>query len=206
MKIRKLLKRWYMKIKSNKLKIVFSISLVVMILSTLTAKAGEMDDLFLEALDTMPQNSIERYSYCKSLEGGKSYVEALKEEILARDSENSEEKIEYRTVSKKVADIGFGNKKYPAYIRLELKVLAKEDGKVTKLLDYGRPIVFVTGLKASWNGGDYNIDVDEKAIRVSSTGEFFLGMENISVGKDIIDIGNESIKTKLMTIKCNVRY
>ncbi len=195
-----------MKIKSNKLKIVFSISLVVMILSTLTAKAGEMDDLFLEALDTMPQNSIERYSYCKSLESGKSYVEVLKEEILARDSENSEEKIEYRTVSKKVADIGFGNKKYPAYIRLELKVLAKEDGKVTKLLDYGRPIVFVTGLKASWNGGDYNIYVDEHGIRVSSTGEFFIGMRNISVGKDIIDVGNENIKTKLMTIKCNVRY
>mgnify|MGYP000873225284 CR=1 FL=1 len=105
-----------------------------------------------------------------------------------------------------MADIGFGNRKYPAYIRLELKVLAKEDGKVIKLLDYGRPVVFVTGLKASWNGGDYNIDVYENGIRVSSTGEFFLGMENISVGKDIIDIGENSIKTKLMTIKCNVRY
>ena len=69
-----------------------------------------------------------------------------------------------------------------------------------------RPIAFVTGLKASWNGGDYNIDVDKDRIRVSSTGEFFLGMENISVGKDIIDIGNENIKTKLMTIKCYVRY
>lgn len=195
-----------MKIKSNKLKIVFSIFLVVVILSTLTAKASEIDDLFLEALDTMPQNSIERYSYCKSLESGKSYLEVLKEEILARDSKNSEEKIEYRTVSKKVADIGFGNKKYPAYIRIELKVLTKEDGKAIKLLDYGRPIVFVTGLKASWNGGDYNIDVDKDRIRVSSTGEFFLGMENISVGKDIIDIGNENIKTKLMTIKCYVRY
>lgn len=195
-----------MKIKSNKLKIVFSISLVVIILSTLTAKASGTDDLFLEALDTMPQNSIERYSYCKSLESGKSYLEVLKEEILARDSENSEEKIEYKTVSKKVADIGFGNRKYPAYIRVELKVLAKENGKVIKLLDYGRPVVFVTGLKASWNGGDYNIDVYENGIRVSSTGEFFLGMENISVGKDIIDIGNENIKTKLMTIKCDVRY
>lgn len=195
-----------MKIKSERLKIVFSISLVVFILSTLTAKASGTDDLFLEALDTMPQNSIERYSYCKSLESGKSYLEVLKEEILARDSENSEEKIEYKTVSKKVADIGFGNRKYPAYIRLELKVLAKEDGKVIKLLDYGRPVVFVTGLKASWNGGDYNIDVYENGIRVSSTGEFFLGMENISVGKDIIDIGENSIKTKLMTIKCNVRY
>ena len=195
-----------MKIKSNKLKIVFSIFLVVSILSTLTAKASGIDDLFLEALDTMPQNSIERYSYCKSLESGKSYLEVLKEEILARDSENSKEKIEYRTVSKKVADIGFGNKKYPAYIRLEIKVLTKEDGKVTKLLDYGRPIVFVTGLKARWNGGDYNIDVDKDRIRVSSTGEFFLGMENISVGKDIIDIGNENIKTKVMTIKCYVRY
>lgn len=195
-----------MKIKSQKFKIFFSIFLVVFILSTLTAKAGGVDDLFLEALDTMPQNSIERYSYCKSLESGKSYVEVLKEEILARDSENSEGKIEYRTISKKVADIGFGNKKYPAYIRLELKVLAKEDGKVTKLLDYGRPVVFVTRLKASWNGGDYNIDVYENGIRVSSTGEFFLGMENISVGKDIIDIGENSIKTKLMTIKCNVRY
>ena len=195
-----------MKIKYQKLKIIFSIFLVVFILSTLTAKASGTDDLFLEALDTMPQNSIERYSYCKSLESGKSYLEVLKEEILARDSENSEEKIEYRTVSKKVADIGFGNKKYPAYIRIELKVLTKEDGKVIKLLDYGRPIVFVTGLKASWNGGDYNIDVDKDRIRVSSTGEFFLGMENISVGKDIIDIGNENIKTKLMTIKCYVRY
>ncbi len=195
-----------MKIKSNKLKIVFSIFLVVSILSTLTAKASVVDELFLEALDTMPQNSIERYSYCKSLESGKSYLEVLKEEILARDSENSKEKIEYRTVSKKVADIGFGNKKYPAYIRLEIKVLTKEDGKVTKLLDYGRPIVFVTGLKARWNGGDYNIDVDKDRIRVSSTGEFFLGMENISVGKDIIEIGNENIKTKLMTIKCYVRY
>ncbi|MFR7349533.1 hypothetical protein [Peptoniphilus sp.] len=195
-----------MKIKSERLKIVFSISLVVFILSTLTAKASGTDDLFLEALDTMPQNSIERYSYCKSLESGKSYLEVLKEEILARDSENSEEKIEYKTVSKKVADIGFGNRKYPAYIRLELKVLAKENGKVIKLLDYGRPVVFVTGLKASWNGGDYNIDVYENGIRVSSTGEFFLGMENISVGKDIIDIGENSIKTKLMTIKCNVRY
>ena len=172
----------------------------------MTAKASEIDDLFLEALDTMPQNSIERYSYCKSLESGKSYLEVLKEEILARDSKNSEEKIEYRTVSKKVADIGFGNKKYPAYIRIELKILTKEDGKAIKLLDYGRPIVFVTGLKASWNGGDYNIDVDKDRIRVSSTGEFFLGMENISVGKDIIDIGNENIKTKLMTIKCYVRY
>lgn len=195
-----------MKIKSERLKIVFSISLVVFILSTLTAKASGTDDLFLEALDTMPQNSIERYSYCKSLESGKSYVEVLKEEILARDSENSEGKIEYRTISKKVADIGFGNRKYPAYIRLELKVLAKEDGKVIKLLDYGRPVVFVTGLKASWNGGDYNIDVYENGIRVSSTGEFFLGMENISVGKNLIDIGNEIIKTKIMTIKCNVRY
>lgn len=195
-----------MKIKSQKFKIFFSIFLVVFILSPLTAKAGGVDDLFLEALDTMPQNSIERYSYCKSLESGKSYVEVLKEEILARDSENSEGKIEYRTISKKVADIGFGNRKYPAYIRLELKVLAKEDGKVIKLLDYGRPVVFVTGLKASWNGGDYNIDVYENGIRVSSTGEFFLGMENISVGKDIIDIGENSIKTKLMTIKCNVRY
>lgn len=195
-----------MKIKSERLKIVFSISLVVFILSTLTANASRTDDLFLEALDTMPQNSIERYSYCKSLESGKSYVEVLKQEILARDSENSEEKIEYRTVSKKVADIGFGNRKYPAYIRVELKVLAKENGKVIKLLDYGRPVVFVTGLKASWNGGDYNIDVYENGIRVSSTGEFFLGMENISVGKDIIDIGENSIKTKLMTIKCNVRY
>ena len=195
-----------MKIKSQKLKIFFSISLVVIILSTLTAKADGTQDLFLEVLDTIPQNSIERYSYCKSLGSGKSYLEVLKEEILARDSENSDGKIEYRTVSKKVADIGFGNKKYPAYIRLELKVLAKEDGKVTKLLDYGRPIVFVTGLKASWNGGDYNIDVDENGIRVSSTGEFILGMENISVGKDIIDIGENSIKTKLMTIKCNVRY
>lgn len=195
-----------MKIKSQKFKIFFSIFLVVFILSPLTAKAGGTDDLFLEALDTMPQNSIERYSYCKSLESGKSYVEVLKEEILARDSENSEGKIEYRTISKKVADIGFGNRKYPAYIRLELKVLAKEDGKVIKLLDYGRPVVFVTGLKASWNGGDYNIDVYENGIRVSSTGEFFLGMENISVGKDIIDIGENSIKTKLMTIKCNVRY
>ncbi|WP_311562173.1 hypothetical protein [Peptoniphilus duerdenii] len=195
-----------MKIKYQKLKIIFSIFLVVFILSTLTAKASVVDELFLEALDTMPQNSIERYSYCKSLESGKSYLEVLKEEILARDSENSKEKIEYRTVSKKVADIGFGNKKYPAYIRLEIKVLTKEDGKVTKLLDYGRPIVFVTGLKASWNGEDYNIDVDKDRIRVSSTGEFFLGMENISVGKDIIDIGNENIKTKLMTIKCYVRY
>lgn len=195
-----------MKIKYQKLKIIFSIFLVVFILSTLTAKASVVDELFLEALDTMPQNSIERYSYCKSLESGKSYLEVLKEEILARDSENSKEKIEYRTVSKKVADIGFGNKKYPAYIRIELKVLTKEDGKVIKLLDYGRPIVFVTGLKASWNGGDYNIDVDKDRIRVSSTGEFFLGMENISVGKDIIDIGNENIKTKLMTIKCYVRY
>lgn len=195
-----------MKIKSQKFKIFFSIFLVVFILSTLTAKASGTDDLFLEALDTMPQNSIERYSYRKSLESGKSYVEVLKEEILARDSENSEEKIEYKTVSKKVADIGFGNRKYPAYIRLELKVLAKENGKVIKLLDYGRPVVFVTGLKASWNGGDYNIDVYENGIRVSSTGEFFLGMENISVGKDIIDIGENSIKTKLMTIKCNVRY
>lgn len=195
-----------MKIKSERLKIVFSISLVVFILSTLTAKASGTDDLFLEALDTMPQNSIERYSYCKSLESGKSYLEVLKEEILARDSENSDGKMEYRTISKKVADIGFGNRKYPAYIRLELKVLAKEDGKVIKLLDYGRPVVFVTGLKASWNGGDYNIDVYENGIRVSSTGEFFLGMENISVGKDIIDIGENSIKTKLMTIKCNVRY
>lgn len=195
-----------MKIKSERLKIVFSISLVVFILSTLTAKASGTDDLFLEALDTMPQNSIERYSYCKSLESGKSYVEVLKEEILARDSENSDGKMEYRTISKKVADIGFGNRKYPAYIRLELKVLAKEDGKVIKLLDYGRPVVFVTGLKANWNGGDYNIDVYENGIRVSSTGEFFLGMENISVGKDIIDIGENSIKTKLMTIKCNVRY
>ena len=194
-----------MKIKYQKFKKIFSIFLVVFILSTLTAKASVVDELFLEALDTMPQNSIERYSYCKSLESGKSYLEVLKEEILARDSENSK-KIEYRTVSKKVADIGFGNKKYPAYIRIELKVLAKEDGKVTKLLDYGRPIVFVTGLKASWNGGDYNIDVDKDRIRVSSTGEFFLGMENISVGKDIIDIGNENIKTKLMTIKCYVRY
>lgn len=195
-----------MKIKYQKFKKFFSIFLVVFILSTLTAKASVVDELFLEALDTMPQNSIERYSYCKSLESGKSYLEVLKEEILARDSENSEGKIEYRTVSEKVADIGFGNKKYPAYIRIELKVLAKEDGKVTKLLDYGRPIVFVTGLKASWNGGDYNIDVDKDRIRVSSTGEFFLGMENISVGKDIIDIGNENIKTKLMTIKCYVRY
>lgn len=195
-----------MKIKSQKFKIFFSIFLVVFILSTLTAKASGTDDLFLEALDTMPQNSIERYSYCKSLESGKSYVEVLKEEILARDSENSDGKMEYRTISKKVADIGFGNRKYPAYIRLELKVLAKEDGKVIKLLDYGRPVVFVTGLKASWNGGDYNIDVYENGIRVSSTGEFFLGMENISVGKDIIDIGENSIKTKLMTIKCNVRY
>lgn len=195
-----------MKIKYQKLKIIFSIFLVVFILSTLTAKASVVDELFLEALDTMPQNSIERYSYCKSLESGKSYLEVLKEDILARDSENSKEKIEYRTVSKKVADIGFGNKKYPAYIRIELKVLTKEDGKVIKLLDYGRPIVFVTGLKASWNGGDYNIDVDKDRIRVSSTGEFFLGMENISVGKDIIDIGNENIKTKLMTIKCYVRY
>lgn len=195
-----------MKIKSQKFKIFFSIFLVVFILSTLTANASGTDDLFLEALDTMPQNSIERYSYCKSLESGKSYVEVLKEEILARDSENSEEKIEYKTVSKKVADIGFGNRKYPAYIRLELKVLAKEDGKVIKLLDYGRPVVFVTGLKANWNGGDYNIDVYENGIRVSSTGEFFLGMENISVGKDIINIGNENIKTKVMTIKCNVRY
>lgn len=195
-----------MKIKSQKFKIFFSISLVVFILSTLTAKASGIDDLLLEALDTMPQNSIERYSYCKSLESGKSYVEVLKEEILARDSENSEEKIEYKTVSKKVADIGFGNRKYPAYIRVELKVLAKENGKVIKLLDYGRPVVFVTGLKASWNGGDYNIDVYENGIRISSTGEFFLGMENISVGKDIIDIGENSIKTKLMTIKCNVRY
>ncbi len=195
-----------MKIKSQKFKIFFSIFLVVFILSTLTAKASGTDDLFLEALDTMPQNSIERYSYCKSLESGKSYLEVLKEEILARDSENSDGKMEYRTISKKVADIGFGNRKYPAYIRLELKVLAKEDGKVIKLLDYGRPVVFVTGLKASWNGGDYNIDVYENGIRVSSTGEFFLGMENISVGKDIIDIGENSIKTKLMTIKCNVRY
>ena len=195
-----------MKIKSERLKIVFSISLVVFILSTLTAKASGIDDLLLEALDTMPQNSIERYSYCKSLESGKSYLEVLKEEILARDSENSDGKMEYRTISKKVADIGFGNRKYPAYIRLELKVLAKEDGKVIKLLDYGRPVVFVTGLKANWNGGDYNIDVYENGIRVSSTGEFFLGMENISVGKDIIDIGENSIKTKLMTIKCNVRY
>lgn len=195
-----------MKIKSQKFKIFFSIFLVVFILSTLTAKASGTDDLFLEALDTMPQNSIERYSYCKSLESGKSYVEVLKEEILARDSENSDGKMEYRTISKKVADIGFGNRKYPAYIRLELKVLAKEDGKVIKLLDYGRPVVFVTGLKANWNGGDYNIDVYENGIRVSSTGEFFLGMENISVGKDIIDIGENSIKTKLMTIKCNVRY
>lgn len=195
-----------MKIKSQKFKIFFSIFLVVFILSTLTAKASGTDDLFLEALDTMPQNSIERYSYCKSLESGKSYVEVLKEEILAIDSENSEGKIEYRTISKKVADIGFGNKKYPAYIRFELKVLAKENGKVIKLLDYGRPVVFVTGLKANWNGGDYNIDVYENGIRVSSTGEFFLGMENISVGKDIIDIGENSIKTKLMTIKCNVRY
>ena len=195
-----------MKIKYQKFKKIFSIFLVVSILSTLTAKASVVDELFLEALDTMPQNSIERYSYCKSLESGKSYLEVLKEEILARDSENSKEKIEYRTVSKKVADIGFGNKKYPAYIRLEIKVLTKEDGKVTKLLDYGRPIVFVTGLKARWNGGDYNIDVDKDRIRVSSTGEFFLGMENISVGKDIIDIGNENIKTKLMTIKCYVRY
>ena len=195
-----------MKIKSQKFKIFFSIFLVVFILSTLTANASGTDDLFLEALDTMPQNSIERYSYCKSLESGKSYVEVLKEEILARDSENSDGKMEYRTISKKVADIGFGNRKYPAYIRLELKVLAKEDGKVIKLLDYGRPVVFVTGLKANWNGGDYNIDVYENGIRVSSTGEFFLGMENISVGKDIIDIGENSIKTKLMTIKCNVRY
>lgn len=195
-----------MKIKSQKFKIFFSIFLVVFILSTLTAKASGTDDLFLEALDTMPQNSIERYSYCKSLESGKSYLEVLKEEILARDSENSDGKMEYRTISKKVADIGFGNRKYPAYIRLELKVLTKEDGKVIKLLDYGRPVVFVTGLKASWNGGDYNIDVYENGIRVSSTGEFFLGMENISVGKDIIDIGENSIKTKLMTIKCNVRY
>lgn len=195
-----------MKIKSQKFKIFFSIFLVVFILSTLTAKASGTDDLFLEALDTMPQNSIERYSYCKSLESGKSYLEVLKEEILARDSENSDGKMEYRTISKKVADIGFGNRKYPAYIRLELKVLAKEDGKVIKLLDYGRPVVFVTGLKANWNGGDYNIDVYENGIRVSSTGEFFLGMENISVGKDIIDIGENSIKTKLMTIKCNVRY
>ena len=195
-----------MKIKYQKFKKIFSIFLVVSILSTLTAKASVVDELFLEALDTMPQNSIERYSYCKSLESGKSYLEVLKEEILARDSENSKEKIEYRTVSKKVADIGFGNKKYPAYIRLEIKVLTKEDGKVTKLLDYGRPIVFVTGLKARWNGGDYNIDVDKDRIRVSSTGEFFLGMENISVGKDIIDIGNENIKTKVMTIKCYVRY
>lgn len=195
-----------MKIKSQKFKIFFSIFLVVFILSTLTAKASGTDDLFLEALDTMPQNSIERYSYCKSLESGKSYLEVLKEEILARDSENSDGKMEYRTISKKVADIGFGNRKYPAYIRLELKVLAKEDGKVIKLLNYGRPVVFVTGLKASWNGGDYNIDVYENGIRVSSTGEFFLGMENISVGKDIIDIGENSIKTKLMTIKCNVRY
>lgn len=195
-----------MKIKYQKFKKIFSIFLVVFILSTLTSKASVVDELFLEALDTMPQNSIERYSYCKSLESGKSYLEVLKEEILARDSENSEEKIEYRTVSKKVADIDFGNKKYPAYIRIELKVLAKEDGKVTKLLDYGRPIVFVTGLKASWNGGDYNIDVDKDRIRVSSTGEFFLGMENISVGKDIIDIGNENIKTQVMTIKCYVRY
>lgn len=195
-----------MKIKSQKFKIFFSIFLVVFILSTLTANASGTDDLFLEALDTMPQNSIERYSYCKSLESGKSYLEVLKEEILARDSENSDGKMEYRTISKKVADIGFGNRKYPAYIRLELKVLAKEDGKVIKLLDYGRPVVFVTGLKANWNGGDYNIDVYENGIRVSSTGEFFLGMENISVGKDIIDIGENSIKTKLMTIKCNVRY
>lgn len=195
-----------MKIKSQKFKIFFSIFLVVFILSTLTANASGTVDLFLEALDTMPQNSIERYSYCKSLESGKSYVEVLKEEILARDSENSDGKMEYRTISKKVADIGFGNRKYPAYIRLELKVLAKEDGKVIKLLDYGRPVVFVTGLKANWNGGDYNIDVYENGIRVSSTGEFFLGMENISVGKDIIDIGENSIKTKLMTIKCNVRY
>lgn len=195
-----------MKIKSQKFKKFFSIFLAVFILSTLTAKASVVDDLFLESLDTMPQNSIERYSYCKSLESGKSYVEVLKEEILARDSENSEEKIEYKTVSKKVADIGFGNRKYPAYIRVELKVLAKENGKVIKLLDYGRPVVFVTGLKASWNGGDYNIDVYENGIRVSSTGEFFLGMENISVGKNLIDIGENSIKTKLMTIKCNVRY
>lgn len=195
-----------MKIKSQKFKKFFSIFLAVFILSTLTAKASGVDDLFLESLDTMPQNSIERYSYCKSLESGKSYVEVLKEEILARDSENSEEKIEYKTVSKKVADIGFGNRKYPAYIRVELKVLAKENGKVIKLLDYGRPVVFVTGLKASWNGGDYNIDVYENGIRVSSTGEFFLGMENISVGKNLIDIGENSIKTKLMTIKCNVRY
>lgn len=195
-----------MKIKSQKFKIFFSIFLVVFILSTWTAKASGTDDLFLEALDTMPQNSIERYSYCKSLESGKSYLEVLKEEILARDSENSDGKMEYRTISKKVADIGFGNRKYPAYIRLELKVLAKEDGKVIKLLDYGRPVVFVTGLKANWNGGDYNIDIYENGIRVSSTGEFFLGMENISVGKDIIDIGENSIKTKLMTIKCNVRY
>lgn len=195
-----------MKSKFEKFKIIFSLSLVVFILSTLTAKASVVDELFLEALDTMPQNSIERYSYCKSLESGKSYLEVLKEEILARDSENSEEKIEYRTVSEKVADIGFGNRKYPAYIRLELKVLAKEDGKVIKIMDYGRPIVFVTGLKARRNGGDYNIDVNEHGIRVSSTGEFFLEMENISVGKDIIDIGNENIKTKIMTIKCNVRY
>lgn len=195
-----------MKIKSQKFKIFFSIFLAVFILSTLTAKASVVDDLFLESLATMPQNSIERYSYCKSLESGKSYLEVLKEEILARDSENSEEKIEYKTVSKKVADIGFGNRKYPAYIRVELKVLAKENGKVIKLLDYGRPVVFVTGLKASWNGGDYNIDVYENGIRVSSTGEFFLGMENISVGKNLIDIGENSIKTKLMTIKCNVRY
>ncbi|WP_308553660.1 hypothetical protein [uncultured Peptoniphilus sp.] len=195
-----------MKIKYQKFKKNFSIFIVVFILSTLTAKASVVDELFFEALDTMPQNSIERYSYCKSLESGKSYLEVLKEEILARDSKNSKEKIEYRTVSKKVADISFGNKKYPAYIRIELKVLAKEDGKVIKLLDYGRPIAFVTGLKASWNGGDYNIDVDKDRIRVSSTGEFFLGMENISVGKDIIDIGNENIKTKLMTIKCYVRY
>lgn len=195
-----------MKIKSQKFKKFFSIFLAVFILSTLTAKASGVDDLFLESLDTMPQNSIERYSYCKSLESGKSYVEVLKEEILARDSENSEEKIEYKTVSKKVADIGFGNRKYPAYIRVELKVLAKENGKVIKLLDYGRPVVFVTGLKASWNGGDYNIELYENGIRVSSTGEFFLGMENISVGKNLIDIGENSIKTKLMTIKCNVRY
>ena len=82
-----------MKIKSQKFKKFFSIFLAVFILSTLTAKASVVDDLFLESLDTMPQNSIERYSYCKSLESGKSYVEVLKEEILARDSENSEEKI-----------------------------------------------------------------------------------------------------------------
>ena len=164
----------------------------------------------IDKLNSLPENTIERYSYNESLVRGENYEDVLKrqlEQVLPMAEDQYVDYVTKSTTASPAVKTNLGS--INTIVTTEAMVVRnRSTGRVVSVEDFGNPYVTVAGYGSEWNGSSPNVRrIDSKSARISQTGSLTIHGPSFSTGFDIISVSAATgAKTKPLTVVCRMSW